>query len=138
MYTMGLFLTLLILASYANAEASSEGSAIGIVDFTYLVEQYPATAGANLELKKEHEVLQQEFMEKSKALSDEDKIKLDHEVGMTFEKKRQELFKEVADNVLKIVQKTAKQKGIDVIFDKKGWICGGTDLTQDVLKNFSK
>jgi Skp family chaperone for outer membrane proteins len=135
LYSMVFFFALFLFISYTPAEASS--NTIGIVDFTYLVDHYPGTSAANLELRKDHETLQQEFQEKSTGLSDTDKAALDHTLGTQFEQKRLALLKGVADKVREAVQETAKQKGIDVVFDKKGWICGGTDITQDVLKHMN-
>ena len=61
---------------------------------------------------------QQEIVDKEKSLKDFQKSKFGQ--GGELEKKKQELIKPLQDKIFDAVQKLAKQRGLDFIFDKNG------------------
>lgn len=61
---------------------------------------------------------QQEIVDKEKGLKDYQKSKFGQ--GGELEKKKQELIKPLQDKIFDAVQKIAKQRGFDFIFDKNG------------------
>ncbi len=61
---------------------------------------------------------QQEIVDKEKSLKDFQKSKFGQ--GGELEKKKQELIKPLQDKIFDAVQKIAKQRGMDFIFDKNG------------------
>ncbi len=61
---------------------------------------------------------QQEIVDKEKSLKDFQKSKFGQ--GGELEKKKQELIKPLQDKIFDAVQKIAKQRGLDFIFDKNG------------------
>ena len=80
---------------------------------------------------------QQEIVDKEKALKDYQKSKFAQ--GGELEKKRQELIKPLQDKIFDAVQKMAKQRGLDFIFDKNGEMVMLVanvkyDLSDDVLE----
>jgi outer membrane protein len=81
---------------------------------------------------------QQEIIEKEKALKEYQKAKFGQ--GGELEKKRQELIKPLQDKIFDAVQKTAKLRGFDFIFDKNGEMVMLVanvkyDLSDDVLES---
>ncbi len=116
----------------------AEASGVGIADFTYLVNQHPDTPTANIQLQKEREALRQEFDEKTKTSNPDEKKKLDQELMQKLEKTRLALLKGVADKVVSVVTEIQKEKKLDIVFDKRDWICGGVDITQDVLDKMNQ
>ncbi len=80
---------------------------------------------------------QQEIVGKEKGLKDFQKSKFGQ--GGELEKKKQELIKPLQDKIFDAVQKTAKQRGLDFIFDKNGDMIMLVanikyDLSDDVLE----
>lgn len=80
---------------------------------------------------------QQEIVDKEKARKDYQKSKFAQ--GGELEKKRQELIKPLQDKIFDAVQKMAKQRGLDFIFDKNGEMVMLVanvkyDLSDDVLE----
>jgi outer membrane protein len=80
---------------------------------------------------------QQEIVEKEKALKDFQKSKFGQ--GGELEKKKQELIKPLQDKIFDAVQKIAKERGLDFIFDKNGEMVMLVanikyDLSDDVLE----
>ena len=61
---------------------------------------------------------QQEIVDKEKSLKDFQKSKFGQ--GGELEKKKQELIKPLQDKIFDAVQKEAKERGFDFIFDKNG------------------
>jgi outer membrane protein len=81
---------------------------------------------------------QQEIVDKEKALKEYQKSKFGQ--GGELEKKRQELIKPLQDKIFDAVQKTAKLRGFDFIFDKNGEMVMLVanvkyDLSDDVLES---
>jgi outer membrane protein len=80
---------------------------------------------------------QQEIIDKEKSLKDFQKSKFGQ--GGELEKKKQELIKPLQDKIFDAVQKIAKQRGLDFIFDKNGEMVMLVanikfDLSDDVLE----
>jgi outer membrane protein len=80
---------------------------------------------------------QQEIVDKEKSLKDFQKSKFGS--GGELEKKKAELIKPLQDKIFDAVQKIAKQRGLDFIFDKNGEMIMLVanikyDLSDDVLE----
>jgi len=112
-------------------------STVGYVDFMYLVNHHPDTAKANEELKAVQEAAKQEFADKSSGMNDHDKQVLDHELGQRLEQKRQALLKPIADKVVSAANEVAKEKGLTIVIGNRDVVCGGVDITADVLKKIT-
>lgn len=123
-------------ASSAQA-ASSASSPVGVVDFIYLIDHHPDAVQANEALKAEQEVVKKEFIDKSVGLNDTEKQNLDRQLGQRLEQKRQELLKPITNKVLAAAQEVATEKGLSIVIGKNEVICGGVDITADVLKKIT-
>ena len=129
---MALFITL--AAGASPSQAAPAASTVGYVDFIYLVEHHPAAAKANEALKAEQEAAKQEFADKSAGLSDQEKQQLDQELSRRLEQKRLALLEPISDQVVAAANEVAKEKGLSIVIGKREVVCGGVDITEDVLK----
>lgn len=119
------------------AEAAPAGSTVGYVDFLYLVTQHPDAAKANEGMKAEQDALQKEFAAKSVNLGDKEKQELDRQLGQQLEKKRLELIKPISDKVVAAAADVAAVKGLSIVIGKNEVVCGGTDITAEVLQKIT-
>lgn len=124
----------LLLSAFSVAQAAGP---VGYLDFPYLINQHPDTAAANAALKTEQEAAKQEFDSKSAGLSDADKQNLARQLDQRIEQKRQELLRPIAAKVTAAANEVAKAKGLSIVIGKNEVVCGGVDITTDVLKKIS-
>jgi len=128
----------LLLGAWGTAQASPVVAAsVGYVDFIYLVDHHPDTVQANATLKAEQDSVKQEFETKSAGLSDQDKQNLDRELGRRLEQKRIELVKPISAKVVTAANEVAKEKGLSIVIGKNDVVCGGVNITADVLKKIT-
>lgn len=126
----------LLLGSWGTVQAAPAGG-VGYADFLALVNQHPDTVQANAVLKVEHEAVQKEFESKSAGLSDADKQNLDRQLGQRLEQKRLELVKPISLKVVAAANEVANEKGLSIVIGRNEVICGGVDITADVLKKIT-
>lgn len=128
----------LLLGTWGTAQAApaSTGS-IGYVDFLYLIDHHPDTVQANAILKAEQETAKQEYESKAPSLSEQDKQILDRQLGQKLEQKRRELVKAISLKVVATANEVLKEKGLSIVIGNKDIVCGGVDITEDVVKKFS-
>lgn len=139
-FKKGIFLAALalslMLGSVTAVEAAATG-AVGYVDFLYLINQHPDTAQANATLQASREAAKAEFEQKAAILNDADWQALDRQLGQQLEQKRLELVKPISEKVIAAADQVAKEEGLSIVIGKDGVICGGIDITADVLKKIS-
>lgn len=133
--TILLALSLWITLAFGTAavQAAPNAPSVGYVDFIYLVDHHPDTAKANAVLKAEKEVVEKEFADKAAGLNDADRKNLDQQLGQRVEQKRLELLKPIADKVVAAAREVADVKGLSIVIGKQEVVCGGVDITQEVL-----
>lgn len=138
-FFVGLFSALIIAAviGVSPVQAAPTASTVGYVDFIYLVDHHPDTAKANEALKVEREATQKEFAEKSAGLGDKEKQELDRQLGQRLEQKRLELLKPISDKVVAAAREVMDAKGLSIVIGKREIVCGGVDITEDVLKKIT-
>lgn len=122
-----------LVVGVSPAQASPAASQVGYVDFIYLVDHHPDTAKANEALKAEQEAVKKEFAEKSVNLGDKEKQDLDRQLGQRLEKKRLELLKPISDKVVAAAKEVADARGLSIVIGNREVVCGGVDITQDVI-----
>jgi len=130
-----LFIVLVIGVS--SVQAAPAISQVGYVDFIYLVNHHPDTAKANEDLKAEQEAAKKEFAEKSTSLNELEKQGLDRQIGQRVEQKRLELVKPISAKVVAAANEVASEKGLSIVIGKNEIVCGGVDITADVLRKIT-
>jgi len=138
-FFVGLFSALIIAAAIgvSPVQAAPAASTVGYVDFIYLVDHHPDTAKANEALKTEQQAVQKEFAERSAGLGDKEKQELDRQLGQRLEQKRLELLKPISDKVVAAAREVMDAKGLSIVIGKRDIVCGGVDITEDVLKKIT-
>lgn len=132
------FAVCILLGAWGTAQAAPTVTVtVGYVDFLYLMNQHPDTAKANAALKAEQEAMKQEFETKAPGLSDQDKQKLDRELGQRLEQKRLELVNPISAKIVAAANEMANEKGLSIVIGKNEVVCGGVDITADVLKKIT-
>ena len=129
---MAVFITL--AAGASPSQAAPAVSPVGYVDFIYLVEHHPDTVKANAALQAEQETAKQEFADKSAGLGEQEKQQLDRELSQRVEQKRLALLKPISDKVVAAANEVAQEKGLSIVIGKREVVCGGVDITGDVLQ----
>ena len=51
---------------------------------------------------------------------------------------QKKMMQEIQDDLVKATEATAKRMGIEVVMDKQLIITGGTDITDEVIKQLNK
>jgi outer membrane protein len=125
------------VGSTVQASAAAT-AAVGFVDFIYLVDHHPDTVQANATLKANQDAAKQEFATKSAGLDDQEKQDLDRQLGQQLEQKRLELVKPISAKVVAAANEVAKEKGLSIVIGKNDVVCGGVDITADVLKKITE
>ena len=115
------------------AEAAENEMMIGFVNLDAVFSAYPGIADAQKTIFSEQKALQEEFNSKAEGLSDEEKVKLQHELNQKLAAKQIEVMKPIQEKVSKAVAKAAKQKGLNQVVKAEIMLWGGIDLTQDVI-----
>jgi len=137
LFPLVLALCLLMGALSITQAAPVANGPVGYVDFIYLVNQHPDTVQANVALKAEQDAVKQEFETKAPGLSDQDKHKLDQQLGQRLEQKRVELVKPISAKVVAAANEVASEKGLSIVIGKNEVVCGGVDITAVVLKKIT-
>ena len=137
-FLAGIFALCLLLGTWGTAQAAPVATGpVGYADFLYLVSQHPDTVQANAALKVEQETAKKEFDAKVAGLSDQEKLNLDRQFGQRLEQKRLELVKPISIKVVAATNEVANEKGLSIVISRNEVICGGVDITADVLKKIS-
>jgi len=125
----------LLLGAWGTAQAApSTTGTVGYVDFIYLVDHHPDTVQANVALKAEQDGMKQEFEIKAAGLGDKEKQDLDRQFGQRLEQKRLDLVKPISVKVVAAANEVAREKGLSIVIGRNEVVCGGVDITADVLK----
>jgi outer membrane protein len=77
-----------------------------------------------------------ELQDKS-AKADDEIAKLSDQYDNQFNAKKDELSKQIRDDILKAIDAIAKQKALNLVMDKVAVLYGGVDITQPVIENLN-
>jgi len=131
-----IFSICLVWGAWGTVQAAPAAS-VGYVDFIQLIQQHPDTVQANAVLKAEQEALKKEFETKSAGLSEQEKRELDRQLRQRLAQKRLELVKPISAKVVAAANEVAKEKELSIVIGKNEVVCGGVDITADVLKKIT-
>ena len=100
--------------------------------------QHPQVQAASTEMQQTVQDAQKEFETKSANMNDQEKRDYYQQTQQRLQQKQQELMEPITKSVEASVKKVAEQKGLSVVLEKSAVVYGGTDITQDVVKQVSK
>ena len=135
-FVIGCFTLAKIAGGFGSsvASAAASESAIGVVDYSVLVSQYPKLEQLNTEMEKAKKEAREEFDSKSQNMNDQQK----EEYYRQLQERLQVRFKELDDTLRKdiddVIKKVADKKGLKVVVEKSTVVYGGTDITDEVAK----
>lgn len=151
------FVLVLLTSSFWPALAESDtktlkASKVGVVDGEKLFDEYPEAqeatkkiAGAQDDLKNEiteSEKIYTEFSKQKK--SEAEKLTKQKELQSKIDAKAQDTRKmieslsgKIEQDIVSAIKTIAGEKGIDVVFDKRAVLYGGSDIT-DVVSDYLK
>ncbi|MDU4960925.1 MAG: OmpH family outer membrane protein [Sporomusaceae bacterium] len=122
-----------------TGHAAAPNSSIGKVNTQTLMTSHPDYAAAVEAMKKEEEQAANDFKEKTAAMnSDQEKQAYGAQLQQRLQMKEKELITAIQDKVNKAIKDVADAKGLTVVLPEQVVVYGGQDITQDVVKKFSK
>lgn len=119
--------------------AANSNSNIGKVNMQTLMTGHPDYATAQETFKKEREQVEKDYNEKTPTMANE-KEKQDYanQLQQRLQVKEKELITDIQNKVNAAIKDVADAKGLSVVLPEQVVVYGGQDITQDVLKKFSK
>lgn len=110
---------------------------VGVVDYLYLINNYPDTPKANEALRAEREQTKKEFEAKSAGLGDKEKQDFNVQLAKRVEQKRQELLRPISEKLNVAIKEIADEKGLAIVISKSSAVYGGVDITDEVMKRIA-
>ena len=125
----------------------------GVVDGEKLFDEYPAAQEATKKISDVQDDLRESISESEKVYGEFEKQKKSEAEKLTKQKELQakidlkakdtkkmieNLSSIIEQDILQSIKAIAGEKGLDVVFDKRAVLYGGTDLTQPVLELLKK
>lgn len=135
---IGGVVALALTQSGAGIASAAGSSNVGVVDFRQIMSQHPQLQTANDQMQQAVTDAQKEFEEKSQSMGDQEKADYYQQTQQRLQQKQQDLLDPIQKSVEDSVKSVADAKGLSVVLDKSTVIYGGQDITQDVIKKFSK
>ena len=117
--------------------AKAQGD-IGIIDTQKILQAHPDIEGARQKMQLEEQKAKQDYEENAKNLPDAEKEQYIQKLQQQLAKMEHETMGPIGTQIDVAIKKVAEEKGLTVVLDKGGVITGGTDITEDVVKEISK
>ena len=118
--------------------AAPQASGIGYVDVGRAIQSHPNTANAQSELQREFETLQREFEERARNMNDRERHQYSMQLQQRLQQKEATLFGAIQTNIEEVVRRVATARGLTIVVTSDIVIFGGTDITDDVIRGFSR
>ena len=147
-------LVLLLIFTFSFWPSYAETSLkIGVVDGEILFDEYPGVQDTQKKISDAQDALRDAIDESEKVYtefekqnkSEAEKLTKKKELQTKIDVKAQDTKKliesisvKIEDDILQAIKKVALEKGLDVVFDKRAVLTGGTDVTSDVTKHLKK
>ena len=135
-FVIGCFTLAMTAGGFGSGVASAAGSesAIGVVDYSVLVSQYPKLQQLNEEMEKAKNEARTEFDSKSQGMNDEQKEAYYRQLQERLQVKFKDLDDTLRKDIDAVIKKVADKKGLKVVVEKSTVVYGGTDITDEVAK----
>ena len=126
------------LTQSGSGLASAASSNVGVVDYNQVMQNNPKVQDASKDMQSAVDEAKKDFEAKSANMNEQEKQDLYQQTQQRLQQKNQELMEPITKSVEESVKKVAEQKGLSVVLEKGAVVYGGTDITQDVIKQVSK
>ncbi|MEN6413562.1 MAG: OmpH family outer membrane protein [Veillonellales bacterium] len=131
-----LFLAVAVTMLGTVSEVSAAGQ--GYVNMNAVITASPDFQQVGKSILEEQARLQQEFNEKSKEMTDQEKMELKKTLSQQLAETQQKLLQPVQEKLKQAIKNAAKAKDIDFVVPSESVLYGGVDLTADVQANMKK
>lgn len=146
-------LCFVVLMSFTFWPSFAESGKVGVVDGEKLFDEYPGAQDASKKIANAQDELRQAITDSEKTYTEFEKQKKSEAEKLTKQKelqakidaKAQETRKfiesvsnKIETDIVSSIKTVAGEKGIDVVFDKRAVLYGGTDLTEVVSSQLKK
>ena len=153
MYRILLLVFMLSISFWPVCSYAEGASKIGVVDGEKLFDEYPNAQEATKKIADAQDELKEAITESEKIYSEFEKQKKSEAEKLTKQKELQAkidlkakdtkkmiegLSSKIEQDILQSIKVIAGEKGLDVVFDKRAVLHGGTDVTQPVLELLKK
>ena len=144
-----LALTLISLFVFTTFSTATEAKDMGVVDLNKVIDNYTEAQKVAADLKVKENELQSFVEEAQKKIKDgktpvekknlEDKFSEEFNIKRNaYVKAQSEKWDKVEDNILKGIQEIYTRKKMEMVFNKQSVILGGTDITDELIKNLNE
>lgn len=119
-----------------GAVFGAAAAGVGYVNTGALFQAHPKMAKAELTMRTEVQQKQQQFEKEAAKLKDDAaKQQLAVKIQNELTQKERSVMEPIQRDIINAIEKTRKQKDLDIIIDQGVVIAGGQDVTVDVQKN---
>ena len=126
------------VSTFGGKVSAAPASPVAVVDMNKVANESADFKAANDAFQKEQMQAQEDFKTKSATMTtDNEKKEYADQLTNRLKQKEAQIFGAVADKFDAAVKKVADSKGYSVVIDKSRVIYGGTDITEDVMKQMN-
>lgn len=125
-----------VLALGAAISVSAAG--IGYVNSSALLQAHPRMQKAQLDMRAAAEKAQEDFQKRAAGKTDQQKQEIATEIQRDLDNKERSTMQPILDDIMKAIQETRKEKGLDVILEQGAVIDGGVNVTTEVGAKLAK
>lgn len=111
---------------------------VGYLNRQKVLSNYPGIQDTVKTIEEQRQAAQQEYDEKSKNMSDEDKFRLNDEIAIRVAQQEAQIMNPIAEKINMAIIKVAKDNKMKQVFDAEIVIHGGKDLTELVIKELNE
>lgn len=124
--------------SKGMAAPAGSNSSVGVVNQQLLIQQHPDLSQAQETMKAAYAEAKKDFDEKSANMNDQEKQAYYMQLQERLAQKEREVMGPIFDKINAAIKDVATAKGLSIVVDKQNVIYGGQDITDEVIKKFSK
>ena len=148
-----IIIAILLLVFAFSGPVLAEGLKVGVVDGEQLFDQYPGAQEATKKISDAQDELKDAITESEKIYTEFEKQKKSEAEKLTKKKELQSkidtkaqdtkkmiemLSGKIEDDIMQAIKKVSTDKGIEVVFDKRAVLVGGSDITDEVSEYLKK
>lgn len=133
------FIVLAFSLNTGRRNPTLDSKTIGVVDYSYVVEQTATIQGVNVKLQEIVKTEQEAFNEKVAAgLSEQEAAAALQQAQGNVDRNRDALYAPINAKVDAMIHNVAQEQGLVVVLNKGAVAQGGIDITKDVMRKIAE
>lgn len=121
-----------------TALAAEGHSTLGFVDMQVIVTNFPGIKDIAQAIADKQAALQKDFNNKAEKLDDQGKLQLQAKYNQQLADFENKKMQPVHRKINQTINAVAAKKGVDSVVNINAMVAGGTNLTNDVVKELNK